>query len=90
MHKEGIMEENPLEPGPQDYDRVNVLDEVDLEYWTRAFGVTREQLAMAIQDVGPAIPDLEQKLGPLHAGSGRPLAQAFSSTGAGAPNTRLP
>ena len=57
------MSDNVLEPGPQNYDRINVLVEAELVYWTRQFGVTREQLAQAIQDVGPRIPDLRRVLG---------------------------
>ena len=55
--------ENVLEPGPQDYDRINVLVEAELVYWTKQFGVSREQLAKAIQEVGPRIPDLRRVLG---------------------------
>lgn len=57
------MSENVLEPGPQDYDRINVLVEAELVYWTQQFGVSRQQLAQAIQDVGPRIPDLRKVLG---------------------------
>ncbi|SHG60050.1 DUF3606 domain-containing protein [Massilia sp. CF038] len=57
------MSESVLEPGPQDYDRINVLVEAELVYWTKAFGVTRERLAAAIQEVGPRIPDLSRVLG---------------------------
>ena len=57
------MSENVLEPGPQDYDRINVLVEAELAYWTRQFGVSREQLAAAINQVGPAIADLRRVLG---------------------------
>jgi hypothetical protein len=58
--------ENVLEPGPQDYDRINVLVEAELDYWTKAFGVTRERLASAIEQVGPRIPDLRRVLGEPH------------------------
>jgi len=58
-----MVSDNVLEPGPQDYDRINVNVEAELAYWTEQFGVTREQLAMAIQEVGPRIPDLRRKLG---------------------------
>lgn len=57
------MSDNVLEPGPKDYDRINVLVEAELEYWTRQFRVTRAQLAAAIEQVGPAIPDLRRVLG---------------------------
>ena len=57
------MSENVLEPGPEDYDRINVLVEAELVYWTEQFGVSRAQLAQAIQEVGPRIPDLRRVLG---------------------------
>ena len=57
------MSDNVLEPGPQNYDRINVLVEAELAYWTQQFGVSRAQLAAAIQQVGPAIPDLRRLLG---------------------------
>ena len=57
------MSDNVLEPGPQDYDRINVLVEAELIYWTEQFGVSRERLAQAIQDVGPRIHDLRRVLG---------------------------
>jgi len=60
---ERTVSENVLEPGPQDYDRINVLVEAELVYWTQQFGVSRQQLAQAIQDVGPRIPDLRKVLG---------------------------
>jgi hypothetical protein len=52
-----------LTPGPQDYDRVNVLVDDELAYWASEFRVTREQLAQAIEDVGPRIYDLRKVLG---------------------------
>lgn len=57
------MSENVLEPGPQEVDRINVLVEAELEYWTRAFGVSRERLAAAIRQVGPGVRDLQRVLG---------------------------
>jgi hypothetical protein len=60
---EGTVSGNVLEPGPEDYDRINVLVEAELVYWTEQFGVSRAQLAQAIQEVGPRIPDLRRVLG---------------------------
>ena len=57
------MSDNPLEPGPQNYDRINVLVEAELVYWSAQLGVTRERLAQAIQEVGPRIADLRGVLG---------------------------
>ncbi|QYF92551.1 DUF3606 domain-containing protein [Massilia sp. PAMC28688] len=59
--------DNVLEPNPQDYDRINMLVEAELVYWTQQFQCSREQLAAAIEQVGPRIPDLRTVLGPtLH------------------------
>lgn len=57
------MSENPLEPGPQDYDRINVLVESEIAYWTKELGVSRERLARAIEEVGPLVVDVKRKLG---------------------------
>jgi hypothetical protein len=57
------MSDNPLEPGPQDYDRINVLVESDIDYWSKKFGVSRERLAKAIQEVGPRVADVQKALG---------------------------
>lgn len=56
------MSENPLEPGPQDYDRINVNVEADLVYWTRELGVSRARLAEVIQEVGPGLPEIRSRL----------------------------
>lgn len=58
------MSDSPLEPNPQDDDRINVLVESELVYWTDEFKVTREPLAAAIEQVGPRVPDLRRVPGP--------------------------
>jgi ribosomal protein S6E (S10) len=57
------MSDNPLEPGPQDYDRINVLVESEVAYWSKELGVTREQLARAIEEVGEKVVDVKRQLG---------------------------
>lgn len=59
------MSENPLEPGPQDYDRINVNVESELAYWSKELGVPRERLAKVIEEVGPSVIDVKKKLGLL-------------------------
>lgn len=59
------MSENPLEPGPQDYDRINVNVESELAYWSKELGVPRERLAKVIEEVGPGVIDVKKKLGLL-------------------------
>lgn len=57
------MSDNPLEPGPQEYDRVNVNVESEVEYWSRELGISRARLAEVIEDVGPRVADIRRKLG---------------------------
>jgi hypothetical protein len=62
---ETAMSDNPLEPGPQDYDRINVQVESEVAYWSKELGVTREQLARAIEEVGEKVVDVRRQLGLL-------------------------
>lgn len=57
------MSDNPLEPGPQDYDRINVNVESEIEYWSKELGVTRERLARAIEVAGEKVVDVRRELG---------------------------
>ena len=57
------MSDNPLEPGPQDYDKVNVNVESEVEYWSRELGISRARLAEVIEEVGPRVLDIRRKLG---------------------------
>ena len=57
------MSDNPLEPGPQDTERINVNVESDIAYWTRELGVSRERLAKAIEEAGPRVRDVKKRLG---------------------------
>ncbi len=57
------MSDNPLEPGPQDYDRINVNVESEIAYWTKELGVSRERLARAIEQVGEKVADVRRQLG---------------------------
>jgi hypothetical protein len=54
--------DNPLEPGPQDYDKVNVNVESDIEYWSRELGISRARLAEVIEAVGPLVLDIRRRL----------------------------
>jgi hypothetical protein len=57
------MTDNPLEPGPQDYDRINVNVESEIEYWSKELNVTRERLARAIKVAGEKVVDVRRQLG---------------------------
>lgn len=56
------MADNPLEPNPQPYDRINVMVEGDIAYWTKELGVTRPVLARVIEEVGEKVEDVKRKL----------------------------
>ena len=60
---ENAMTDNPLEPGPQDYDRINVNVESEVEYWSKELGVSRERLARAVEEVGEKVVDVKRQLG---------------------------
>ena len=38
--------------GAQDRSRVNIHEEYEVQYWTKKWGVSREQLAAAVQKAG--------------------------------------
>ena len=43
--------------------RIDVHEAYELGYWSRKFGVPREQLAEAVQKVGPMADDVARELG---------------------------
>lgn len=59
------MSDNPLEPGAQPNDRINVLVESELEYWTRELDVSRALLARAINEVGERVEDVKRRIAEL-------------------------
>lgn len=38
--------------GPQDASRISLTEDYEVDYWTKALGVTRERLAQAVEAVG--------------------------------------
>lgn len=57
------MADNLNERGPQDRSRVNVNEEWELQYWSRKFGVSAEQLRAAVKAVGPSADAVGKHLG---------------------------
>jgi hypothetical protein len=47
---------------PQDAAKVNVHEKYELEYWTKEFGVTPDQLRAAVARVGTSARAVEQQL----------------------------
>lgn len=48
---------------PQDGKQVNVHEAWELEYWSKKFGVTKEQLKQAVTKVGPHVDAVRRQLG---------------------------
>jgi hypothetical protein len=51
------------ERGPQDRSRINVNEAWELQYWSRKFGVSEEQLKTAVKAAGPSVEAVSRHLG---------------------------
>ena len=49
--------------GAQERARINLREEHEVRYWTNALGVTRDQLAAAVQAVGVSADKVREHLG---------------------------
>jgi hypothetical protein len=49
--------------GAQDRSRINLSEEHEVRYWTHALGVSKEQLAVAVQAVGSSADRVRAHLG---------------------------
>ena len=57
------MADNLNDRGPQDRLRVNVNEEWELQYWSKKFGVSAEQLRDAVKAVGTSADAVGKHLG---------------------------
>jgi hypothetical protein len=57
------MADNLKDRGPQDRSRINVNESWELQYWTKHFGVTEEQLRAAVKAAGPSAEAVGKQLG---------------------------
>jgi hypothetical protein len=48
--------------GPRDRERVNVHEDWELNYWSKKFGVSKDQLKATAQKVGVMAKDVEKQL----------------------------
>ena len=46
------MSDDPKNRGPQDRARISLSEDHEVRYWTQAIGVSKQQLAAAVQAVG--------------------------------------
>ena len=49
--------------GPQDSTRINIHEDSELQYWSKRFGVTPDELVAAVDAVGPMTADVAARLG---------------------------
>lgn len=49
--------------GKQDRDRINTSEEHEIQYWTKALGVSEQQLKDAVKKVGSMAADVRAHLG---------------------------
>lgn len=57
------MADNLNQRGPQDRSRVNVNEPWELQYWSRKFGVSEEQLKDAVKAAGTSADAVGKHLG---------------------------
>lgn len=46
------MSDDKQQRGPQDAARISLSEPYEVDYWTKALGVTRDELAQAVVNVG--------------------------------------
>ena len=57
------MPDNKTKTGPQDSSRINVHEPYEVEYWSKKFKVTPDQLKAAVAKVGVSAAAVEKELG---------------------------
>jgi hypothetical protein len=57
------MSDDKSNRGPQDASRINVHEEYEVRYWTKALGVTKEALEAAVKKVGVSADAVRKELG---------------------------
>ncbi|MBF0695591.1 MAG: DUF3606 domain-containing protein [Flavobacterium sp.] len=48
--------------GPQDRSRINTSEDYELQYWSEKFGISRERLIEALEQVGNSADKVEEYL----------------------------
>lgn len=56
------MSDDKNKKNPQDSSRVNVHESYEVEYWTKRFHCTKEQLEAAVRKVGVSVRAVEEEL----------------------------
>lgn len=56
------MADNLKETGKPDDSRINVDQDHELNYWSKKFGISRDELRTAVQAAGPMVKDVQKHL----------------------------
>ncbi len=56
------MADDPTKRGPEDAQRISLSEPHEVAYWTKALGVTKEQLEAVVKSAGPMAKDVRAKL----------------------------
>ncbi len=57
------MSDNKQDRGPQDASRINVHEDYEVRYWTKALDVTKDELEAAVKKVGVSADAVRKELG---------------------------
>ena len=57
------MSDDKKNTGSPDRDRINVNEDYELHYWTKALGVSADELRAAVKAVGPTAAAVRDHLG---------------------------
>ena len=57
------MPDDPSKKHPQDSSRINIHEDYEVDYWTKKWNVTPEQLKACVKKVGVMVSDVKKCLG---------------------------
>jgi hypothetical protein len=57
------MSDNMKDRGPQDASRINVHEDYEVRYWTKALGVSKAELEALVKKVGVSADAVRKELG---------------------------
>ena len=57
------MSDNKNDRGPQDASRINVHEDYEVRYWTKALGVSKTELEALVKKVGVSADAVRKELG---------------------------
>jgi hypothetical protein len=58
-----VMADDKTDRGPQDRSRINLNEDYEVRYWTKKFGVTKDELAKAVAKAGQSAAAVAHALG---------------------------